>query len=153
VTAQPRLRIWLLRRMDQLGLTKTQVAAAMDRDESAVRRMLSEHSDIRIDFERHLLPLMNLLQLTPCELVQLYATAHGLAVDVVPQALPFDEDEPTLVSIAKMSAAMGKLNGLAAQAHVDGQLSTARAAEVVETGAQTARLVRTVAARVVRRAR
>lgn len=151
---QHRLRIWLLQRMDKLGVTKAQAARAMDRDESAVRRMLVEHSDIRIDFERHLMPLMHVLQLSASDLVYAYAVAHGLAVDVVPQAMPdeFDE-EPTMVNVARFHESANHLAGLHAQSRVDGSVSTAQAVEIAEAGTRTARLARTVAARVVRRAK
>lgn len=150
---QHRLRVWLIQRMDKLGVSKAEAARAMNRDESAVRRMLTEHSDIRVDFERHLLPLMHLLQLSACELVYAYAVAHGLAVDVVPQAMPdeFDE-EPTMVNVARFHESANHLAGLHAQAQT-GAISTAQAAAITEAGTRTARLARTVAARVVRRAK
>ena len=154
MSPQEKLRRWVVSRAAELRVSTAALARALDRDESTIRRLLAEGGDLRLDLERHAIPWMTLLRLTPEELVYAWAEAHGLYVDVTPRAMPTAEfdDEPTMVQFARATESLGQLGRLAASASARGHSSTAQEAEIAEAGKKTARLARTVAARVVRRA-
>jgi hypothetical protein len=130
-----------------MGVTNVALAKAIGRDESLVRKLLSDQSVgvVLVDFARHLVAWQELLAIHPEELVHVWAEAHGIAVEVSPRAETLT-DTCSVRATGRALAAAGELASVVDDVMADGQVTPSEAARVRQAEDKVVRATRTAGA-------